>query len=120
GRPVHAFALPEFATIARATPPRTRSMHSRTGAAHTWFVVNMPATAAGPSQTISARSRLAPFSEPRPVPSRLMSQNTPAARKPRGARMEAETGTSFGLMSGWRTLHSLGAVHLGSCYNYDA
>src|ERR1043166_1312302 len=59
-----------------------------TGAAQTWLVVNMPATVAGTSETIRARSRFLPFSEPLPVPSRLMSQKTPEARKPLGATME--------------------------------
>ena len=40
------------------------------------------------SETINARSRFKPLSEPLPVPSFLMSQNTPLARKPVGATME--------------------------------
>ena len=49
------------------------------------IVSERPATVAGTSDTISARSRFCPLSEPLPVPRRLMSQNTPLARKPRGA-----------------------------------
>src|SRR5213596_420526 len=48
----------------------------------------MPATLAGTLETIRARSRLLPFSEPLPVPRRLMSQKIPEARKPLGARMD--------------------------------
>src|SRR6185437_11390445 len=48
----------------------------------------MPATVDGTSETMSARSRFFPFCEPLPVPIRLMSQKTPAARKPFGATME--------------------------------
>ena len=59
-----------------------------TGAAQTWFAVNIPATAAGTSETISARSSFFPFSEPLPVPSRLMSQKTAAARNPSGAQID--------------------------------
>ena len=39
---------------------------------------------------MSARSRFFPFSEPLPVPSRLISQKTPEATKPLGATMEPE------------------------------
>ncbi len=87
-RPVQALALPELMTMACATPRFTRSMQTFTGAAQTWLVVNMPATVAGTSETMSARSRFWPFVEPLPVPSRLMSQNTPLARKPCGATIE--------------------------------
>src|SRR5215813_3356656 len=45
----------------------------------------MPATIAGASDTISARSLFCPFSEPFPVPRRLISQKTPEALKPFGA-----------------------------------
>src|SRR5208282_4577078 len=83
--PVQALALPELMTTACATPFLTRSTQTFTGAAQTWLVVNMPATVAGTSDTISARSRFCPLFEPLPVPRRLMSQNTPLARKPRGA-----------------------------------
>src|SRR6187399_2632927 len=55
----------------------------------------MPATVAGTSDTMSARSRFRPFCEPLPVPRRLMSQNTPLARKPRGAQMEPSRDLSF-------------------------
>src|ERR1700748_1937880 len=48
----------------------------------------MPATVAGVSETINAMSRFWPLFEPLPVPMRLMSQNTPLARKPLGAMME--------------------------------
>src|SRR5476649_2440003 len=48
----------------------------------------MPATVAGTSETMSARSRFRPLFEPLPVPRRLMSQNTPLARKPLGAMIE--------------------------------
>src|SRR5437868_1881957 len=48
----------------------------------------MPATVAGASETMSARSRFGPLFEPLPVPSRLMSQKTPLARKPCGATIE--------------------------------
>src|SRR5439155_21141759 len=55
----------------------------------------MPATAAGTSETIRARSRFLPFSEPLPVPRRLMSQKIPEARKPRGATMEPVIRANF-------------------------
>jgi hypothetical protein len=77
--PVHAFALPEFTTMACALPDLNLAMHTFTGAAHTWFVVNIPATVAGTLDTISARSRFLPLSEPFPVPNLFMSQNTPEA-----------------------------------------
>src|SRR5215469_18294418 len=48
----------------------------------------MPATVAGTSERMSARSRFLPLLEPLPVPRRLMSQKTPEARKPCGAVME--------------------------------
>jgi hypothetical protein len=86
--PVHALAFPEFTTTACAVPFFTRSRQTFTGAAQTWFVVNIPATVDGTSETINARSRFIPLSDPFPVPRRLMSQNTPAARKPRGATTE--------------------------------
>ncbi len=86
--PVQALALPELATMAWARPRPTRSRQTFTGAAQVWLVVNMPAAVAGTSDTINARSRLWPFSDPLPVPSRLISQNTPDARKPRGATIE--------------------------------
>src|SRR5471032_354260 len=50
----------------------------------------MPATVAGISETMSARSRFGPLFEPLPVPRRLMSQKTPLARKPFGATIEPE------------------------------
>jgi hypothetical protein len=46
----------------------------------------MPATVAGTSEAIRAKSRFWPLLEPLPVPIRLMSQKTPLARKPRGAK----------------------------------
>ena len=79
--PVQALALPELTTTAWARPFFTRSTQTFTGAAQTWLVVNMPATVAGTSETMSARSRFLPLSEPLPVPRRLMSQKTPAAAK---------------------------------------
>jgi len=90
-RPVHALAFPEFTTIARASSLRTCCRLIFTGAAQTWFVVNTPATTAGISETIKARSRFCPFSEPLPVPSFLMSQKTAAHLKPRGAQIEPAT-----------------------------
>ncbi len=89
--PVQALALPELTTMAWALPLLTCFRQSFTGAAQTWLVVNIPATVAGASDTINARSSLAPLSEPLPVPSRLMSQNTPAARNPCGATIEPDT-----------------------------
>jgi len=85
--PVQALALPEFTTTTCAVPFFTRSTQIFTGAAQTWFVVNIPATVAGVSETMSARSRFGPLFEPLPVPRRLMSQKTPLARKPFGATM---------------------------------
>src|SRR5438105_15254127 len=87
-RPVHALAFPEFTTIARASSLRACCRLIFTGAAQTWLVVNTPATAAGVSETIKARSRFCPFSEPLPVPTFLMSQKTAAHLKPRGAQIE--------------------------------
>ena len=55
--PVQAFAFPELTTMARARFPAACFALTFTGAAQTWFVVNIPATAAGTSETISARSR---------------------------------------------------------------
>src|SRR5882724_3280780 len=86
--PVQALALPELTTMARAVDLFARGRLTLTGAAQTWLVVNSPATAAGVSETMSARSRLLPLLEPLPVPRCLMSQNTPAARKPLGAVTE--------------------------------
>src|SRR5262245_31283052 len=63
-------------------------MHTFTGAAQTWLVVNNPATRAIASDTTSAKSFFRPLLEPFPVPIRLISQKTPAARNPRGAVME--------------------------------
>src|SRR5205807_10576449 len=90
-RPVHALAFPEFTTIARASSLRACCWLIFTGAAQTWLVVNTPATAAGASETIKAKSRFCPFSEPLPVPSFLMSQKTAAHLKPRGAQIEPGT-----------------------------
>src|SRR5437764_7449657 len=56
--PVAAFALPEVTTIARANFSAERCRLIFTGAAQTWFVVNIPATVAGTSETISAISSL--------------------------------------------------------------
>jgi hypothetical protein len=88
GRPVHAFAFPEFTTIARAVFRAAHFALTFTGGAQTLFVVNIPATVAGTSEMIRARSFLRPFSEPWPVPSLLISQKTAAALKPRGAQIE--------------------------------
>src|SRR6266545_5689694 len=93
--PVQALALPELMTMAWAVPFFTRWRQSFTGGAQTWLVVNMPATLAGTSETIRARSRFLPFSEPLPVPRRLMSQKIPEARKPRGATMEPVIRANF-------------------------
>src|SRR5438270_374915 len=73
---------------------------SFTGAAQTWLVVKVPATAAGVSDTISARSRFFPLLEPLPVPRRLISQKTPAARKPFGAVIEPAMGVNEFFNSG--------------------
>jgi hypothetical protein len=100
---VQAFALPELTTIACAFPDRTLSTHTFTGAAHTWFVVNIPATVAGTLETMSARSRFFPLSEPFPVPNRLMSQNTPAAEKPCGATIEPGTIFNFVLICNFQS-----------------
>src|ERR1035437_4085387 len=75
-----------------------RSTQTLTGAAQAWLVVNMPAAAAGASETMRARSRFFPLSEPLPVPRRLMSQKTPAARKPCGARIEPGISVSLAFM----------------------
>src|SRR5438128_3866484 len=85
---MQAFAFPELTTIARANFLAARRPLIFTGAAQTWLVVNIPATAAGRSETIRARSRFCPFSDPLPVPSFLMSQKTEAHLKPRGAQIE--------------------------------
>src|SRR6185369_443510 len=87
-RPVQALALPELTTMAWPIPDPTRLAHTFTGAAQTWLVVNIPATTAGTVDTINARSRFGPLLEPLPVPRRLMSQNTPPARKPWGETIE--------------------------------
>src|SRR6185369_16439711 len=58
-------------------------------------VVNSPATVAGTSEMISARSRFNPLSDPLPVPSRLMSQKTPDARKPFGATIDPRISVNF-------------------------
>ncbi len=55
--PVQALALPEQTTTPRASAAGSRSWQTRTGAARTWFRVNTPAAAAGPSLTTRARSR---------------------------------------------------------------
>ena len=69
-----------------------RALTAREGSGRIYFKTRaMP-------DTIRARSRFMPLSEPEPVPRRLMSQNTPAARNPRGARRDAGTGVSLGFM----------------------
>ena len=55
--PVHAFAFPALATIARTVPRRMWRRVSCTGAAWTRLVVNTPAAAAGRSDTSMPRSR---------------------------------------------------------------
>src|ERR1017187_5865508 len=72
----------------------------------------MPATVAGASETMRAMSRFFPLSEPLPVPRRLMSQKTPAARKPCGARMEPGISVSLAFMGAIRIC--LTAWHSGS------
>src|SRR5882757_10859739 len=96
--PVQALALPELMTTSCAVLFFTRSTQTFTGAAQTWLVVNMPATVAGVSETMSARSRFGPLLEPLPVPRRLMLQNTPLARKPLGATMEPGMDLNFNFM----------------------
>ena len=83
--PVQALALPELTTTACALPAAARRRQSLTGAAATWLVVNNPAALAGTSDRIKPKSRFFPLFEPFPVPKRLMSQNSPEARKPAGA-----------------------------------
>src|SRR6266496_5780113 len=85
--------------MACATPLRTRAAQSLTGAAQTWLVVNMPATVAGSSERMNARSGLFPFWDPLPVPRRLISQNTPEARNPFGAVIEPGTEKNGGDIS---------------------
>ena len=96
---MQAFAFPELTTIARAAFRAADFALSLTGAAHTRFVVNIPATAAGTSETIIARSGFRPFSEPLPVPSVLMLQNTAADRNPAGAQIDPDI---------WRNAELLG------------
>ena len=105
---MQALALPELTTTAWARPFFTRSTQTLTGAAQAWLVVNMPATVAGASETMSARSRFLPLSEPLPVPRRLMSQKTPAARKPRGATMEPGIAVSLAFMLAVRIIERFG------------
>src|SRR5438309_9337951 len=88
--PVAAFAFPEFTTIPRAKSFAAALRLTFTGAAQIWFVVNTPATAAGTSETIKARSHFCPFSEPLPVPSFLMSQKSEEHLKLLGAHIEPE------------------------------
>src|ERR1035437_2876826 len=87
-RPVQALAFPEFTTMAWADFRAARFALIFTGAAQTWLLVNIPATVAGTSETIRARSRFFPLSDPLPVPSFLMSQKTAAVLKPSGAQMD--------------------------------
>lgn len=97
-RPVQALALPELMTTAWVRPLAVRGMQTLTGAAQIWLVVKRPATAQGTSETMRARSRFWPLSEPLPVPRRLMSQNTPAVRNPFAATTAPSAGASFGFM----------------------
>ena len=103
--PVQALAFPELATIACARPRFRWARQTLTGAAHTWLVVNIPAAVAGTSDTINAKSRFLPLSDPFPVPRRLISQNTPAARKPFGAVTDPDKTFNLFFMPGrsvWR------------------
>ena len=95
---VELFATAPLTDTARRFFAGFDRVDSFTGAAQAWFVVNMPATVAGTCEIISARSRFLPLSEPLPVPRRLMSQNTPDARKPCGAVMEPSMDLNLLLM----------------------
>src|SRR5262245_8647855 len=99
--PVQALAFPELTTMAWATPFFTRVAQTFTGAAQTWFVVNIPATVAGASEVMRAKSGFLPLLDPLPVPRRLMSQNTPAARKPSGATIEPGMSVKVFFISQW-------------------
>jgi hypothetical protein len=83
--PVHAFAMPELATIARSVPD-SRCFRVRThGAAMTWFVVKTPAAVHGRSDTMSptsSRSATPVFTPALAAP----------ARNPPGAFVMATTG----------------------------
>src|SRR5579871_5721475 len=80
--PVQALALPLLATIAHALPDFACFMLNFTGAAFTWFVVNVAATVAGLSETMSAMSL---------SPEALIPPARPAARNPRGAVTQPST-----------------------------
>ena len=56
--PVQALAFPAFAMMARASPDRRCIIDTRTGAALTRFVVNVPATTVSCGEWISAMSGL--------------------------------------------------------------
>ena len=73
--PVAALALPALMTIARMLDDGTRARSHFTGAAHTRFVVNVPAAEQGPSATIAARSS---------PPEGLIPAFVADARNPRG------------------------------------
>src|SRR5579872_5728927 len=79
-RPVAALAHPALTTTPREVPERTRSRVTRTGAAQALWVVNVPAAAAGVSETTSTRS-LPPLA--------LIPAATPAARNPAAAHTPA-------------------------------
>src|ERR1043166_1119734 len=76
--PVQAFALPLLAMITRTSALRRRAIETHTGAALTWFVVNVAAATAGVCEQISAMSGLFLFVA-------LIPQNALAATKPSGA-----------------------------------
>ena len=77
--PVQAFAFPLLTMIARALPVFAFRMLTFTGAAFTWFFVNVAAQTAGFSEAMSAMSFL---------PRALIPAAKPAARNPRGAVTE--------------------------------
>lgn len=61
---MQAFALPLFTRTALQGPDCTLARLISTGAAFTWFSVKSPATRAGGSETIRARSLLLDFLMP--------------------------------------------------------
>src|SRR5688572_23368476 len=80
GTPVQALALPLLATIARTSEDARFARETRTGAAFTLFVVNVPAAAVLCWEKISAISGADLFAA-------LMPQNVLPATKPCGAVM---------------------------------
>src|SRR5437870_246141 len=95
--------------IARALPERTCCMSSLTGAALTWLRVNTAATAAGTSETISARSLL---------PDGLMPAAMPSARKPWAAVTLEEAESFFIATNQIHTLHGLTGRAFGEVVDY--